>query len=615
MIVATTGLGGVGCSRSTPQSNGSVASSSVTPANTTVVDLTATQAIAQLCARNITAVQYLQALLDHYDAGGFECLNAFISLNRSQILADATAVDDKYTNGGTITPLCGLPLAVKDSIDVSGYHTTAATPGLAHAFPNFDAPLIETYKAMNGIILGKMNLAELSSTVTSINPNGPGCYSYNGVGCSTPLNAYNQTRTAGGSSAGSAAAVAARFAPWSLCEDTAGSCRSPAIANGIYGLRPTIGCYNYSDTLVLTTFTCDTVGSFARTMDDLILLDSFMRTPNASTDEFGALTAPVSCSAGIDRSLNLSEIRLGMPSNFGWVNPGLSSEIQDITNSALHILTAAGVKLVPFDSQALDDACSSAWYGGPESIAFEGTDVLARYLYRHNYTISVPEIYYAVNRPDLFTRYVSSLFNRDFTRLGSTDAWVHYLQNTRPAISSTWNNAFQQYNVQAFLYPGFSTTLPEIDACEPYVKYANGSIIPFNSTTFFSNDAQAGLTAMVFPVGFDSTGAPFGLQLAAPAGQDGFLLSLGLALEKLFGVMAAPPSTAGCSGCTANVVNTNVSYSGFGMPHTNDTWTMFGLSFDGSCQDPYLSSYGRDGLLGTGNPLSAASSPPVSTSR
>lgn len=63
-----------------------------------------------------------------------------------------------------------------------------------------------------------------------------------------------------GSSAGSAAAVAARFAPWSLCEDTGGSCRAPAIANGIFGLRPTLGCYNYSDGLVLATFTRDTVG-------------------------------------------------------------------------------------------------------------------------------------------------------------------------------------------------------------------------------------------------------------------------------------------------------------------------------------------------------------------
>ena len=63
-----------------------------------------------------------------------------------------------------------------------------------------------------------------------------------------------------GSSAGSAAAVAARFAPWSLCEDTGGSCRAPAIANGIFGLRPTLGCYNYSDGVVLATFTRDTVG-------------------------------------------------------------------------------------------------------------------------------------------------------------------------------------------------------------------------------------------------------------------------------------------------------------------------------------------------------------------
>ena len=65
-----------------------------------------------------------------------------------------------------------------------------------------------------------------------------------------------------GSSGGSASAVAARFAPWSLCEDTGGSCRAPAIANGIFGLRPTLGCYNYSDALVLATFTRDTVGTW-----------------------------------------------------------------------------------------------------------------------------------------------------------------------------------------------------------------------------------------------------------------------------------------------------------------------------------------------------------------
>ena len=70
-----------------------------------------------------------------------------------------------------------------------------------------------------------------------------------------------------GSSAGSAASVAARFAPWALCEDTGGSCRAPAIANGIYGLRPTLGCYNYSDALVLATFTRDTVGMYTLSHD------------------------------------------------------------------------------------------------------------------------------------------------------------------------------------------------------------------------------------------------------------------------------------------------------------------------------------------------------------
>ena len=68
-----------------------------------------------------------------------------------------------------------------------------------------------------------------------------------------------------GSSAGSASSVAARFAPWALCEDTGGSCRAPAMANGIYGIRPTLGCYNFSDALVLATFTRDTVGEFCLT--------------------------------------------------------------------------------------------------------------------------------------------------------------------------------------------------------------------------------------------------------------------------------------------------------------------------------------------------------------
>jgi len=78
-------------------------------------------------------------------------------------------------------------------------HTVSfAWSAYAEAFPDFSAPLIDNYLSQNGIILGKMNLAELSSTVTSINPNGPACYSYNDIGCSTPLNAYNQTRISGG---------------------------------------------------------------------------------------------------------------------------------------------------------------------------------------------------------------------------------------------------------------------------------------------------------------------------------------------------------------------------------------------------------------------------------
>lgn len=83
-------------------------------------------------------------------------------------------------------------------------------------------------------------------------------------------------------------------------------------------------------------------GSFGRTMDDLVLLDSFMRTPNASTDELGALPAPVQCSAEVDRSMNLTGLRLGLPSNFGWVTPGLSGEVsQQLANDLIAIVWTA----------------------------------------------------------------------------------------------------------------------------------------------------------------------------------------------------------------------------------------------------------------------------------
>ncbi|KAL3136240.1 hypothetical protein ABBQ32_007252 [Trebouxia sp. C0010 RCD-2024] len=445
---------------------------SVAPATIDVAGLSATDAVALLCSRNISSVAYVQALFDYYDQGGH--------------------------------------------------------------MPPFSAPLIDTYKQANGIILGKMNLAELSTSIGSINPNIPG----NNI--TTPLNPYNQTKIPGGSSGGSGASVAARIAPWSLCEDTGGSCRSPAIANGIFGLRPTLGCYNYSDGLLPATFTRDTVGAMGRTMGDLVLLDSVLRSSNMTSTAVGAIPDPVACAARIEPNMSLSGLRLGLPSNFGWVNPGLSSQMANLTNMALDKLTAAGVELVPFDSSSLDQAIAVSWGGGPESIGYELPDALSRYLFRHNYTdLTVTEVFEAINKPTIKSGYLPYIAYREFVRGGSDTNWVEYLS-----------------------------------------------------------------TALAFPIGFDNTGTPAGLQVAAPPGSDGLILSLGLAMEKLFGSLPPPPTVAACSGCTAHVAYVpaefNATVAGSTPPNATETWTSYTLTFNGTCASNFLTNYGKSGPVGQG---------------
>ena len=103
--------------------------------------------------------------------------------------------------------------------------------------------------------------------------------------------------------------------------------------------------------------------------------------------------------------------------------------------------------------------------------------------------------------------------------------------------------------------------------------------------------------ALAFPIGFDSQGIPAGLQFAALPGQDSLILSLAIAMEKLFGPMTPPPAVAGCSGCTANTRSLYpVAFNGTGQPNATATWTYFGLTFNGTCNSAFLTSYGQNGV-------------------
>ena len=185
--------------------------------------LAASEAVAAMRAGDITAEAYANATLDQCER--LQHLNAFISLEPDRVREAAFAADRLRGSGATTGLLHGLPIPVKDSVNTRDLPTTAGTRALANFYPPRDAALVGILKAAGAIVLGKTNIHELSWGWTSNN------------GAFGPVrNPYDPARIPGGSSGGTAAAVAARLAPLGVAEDTQGSIRVPAALCGVYGM-------------------------------------------------------------------------------------------------------------------------------------------------------------------------------------------------------------------------------------------------------------------------------------------------------------------------------------------------------------------------------------------
>src|ERR1700680_2015597 len=247
----------------------------------------------------ITAEHYAAALMQRCEAG--RALNAFITFEPEHVLEEARACDRRRHSGQALGPLHGLPIPIKDSVNTRHYPTTAGTPALRQFRPAQDAPVVRALLEAGAIVLGKTNLHELSFGWTSNNEAfGP------------VRNPYDRARIAGGSSGGTAAAVAARMAPLGVAEDTEGSIRVPAAMCGIAGFRPTTTRYPSTGVVPISTL-FDQVGPHARSVDDLALFDSVV------TGDWNAL-----------RAAELKGVKLGVGRKY-WYS-GLEAEVERIAN-------------------------------------------------------------------------------------------------------------------------------------------------------------------------------------------------------------------------------------------------------------------------------------------
>lgn len=410
-------------------------------------------------------------------------LNAFITLDETGIGAP--------TGSGRLD---GMALAVKDNIHVAGMPSTAGTPALAGFVPTADAPVVARLRAEGAHILGKTNMHELALGITTDNPH-----------YSAACNPHDRSRSPGGSSGGSAAAVAADIVPAALGGDTAASIRLPAALCGIIGFRPGPGRYPSEGVAPLSS-TRDVVGPMAKTMAEVALLDSVM----------GAR-------AEVSSPADLSALRLGVPRDPFYAD--LAPEVAASVEAALARLSEAGVTLVDAD---LPDLLPMAGEIGQALVAYECHHDLEAYLDRYDTGVSFAGLVSQIASPDVRPIYEGMAAGG----LISEPDYRMALAQGRRALIERYANHFKEHRIHALAFPTCAATAPLIDGARDTVRH-NGREVSKLELYMRNTDpgSVAGMPGISLPVGSSVDGLPVGLELDATPGEDDALLAIALALE------------------------------------------------------------------------------------
>src|ERR1700677_1021465 len=468
-----------------------------------LTDLTAVEAVGRMSRGELTCERYARALLERCQAA--RALNAFITLDPARVLEDARARDLERRAGARPGPLFGLPIPVKDSVNTRDYPTTGGTPALKNFRPKDDAPVVAALRSAGAIVLGKTNLHELSYGWTS-----------NNLAFGAVHNPYDSTRIPGGSSGGTAAAIAAHMAPLGVAEDTEGSIRVPAALCGVMGFRPTTRRYSTLGAIPACSL-FDQTGPEARSVADIALFD---RVAAGDMREIQALP--------------LKGVRFAIWRGY-WFE-GLDPEVERITREALAKLRAAGARIieaaVPGLRELLDHTADLIV---DHDVRLE----LAHYLAVNGAKLSFDELV-ARASPDIPAIFAHEVMpgSPGFVSEAAYDTAVKvYL----PRLRRTFKNYFAQTGAAAILFPTTLVTAPRIgDEGELNVGHRTMSFDVAIGRNI-APGSRTGLPGLVMPTGIAANGLPVSMEFDGPAGTDRTLLGLGLSLERVLGHVPPPP--------------------------------------------------------------------------
>lgn len=446
------------------------------------------QAVAAISTGEQSAAEYVAQIIDA--AREKESFGALLSLDVEAIEQQAVNIDRKREQGERLGPLAGIPFVIKDNIDAVGWPTTCCTPALADNAPAVDAESVAALRAADAIVLGKAVLHELAMGGTSNNPQLP-----------PVLNPAAPGHIPGGSSGGTAVAIAAGFAPFGLGSDTGGSIPIPAALCGIAGLRPTMGRYSQHG-LVAANPTRDTVGPMARHADELRLIDAAM----TGTRE---VTPPAS-----------NDIRLGVADMF-W--QGLDAPVEHVMTSARAALEAAGVELVAVDLSEVAELSELVATG----LRIEPSFHLAQALAALPGAPSIEDVAAASASPEIAQALRVTARGR-----GNRETLDRARDEHRPRLQAAFARAFQQSGIDALLLPTTPLAAATLDVQDTVMINGETHDI-FVYTRHTLPIANAGLPFLSIPAGHTAAGLPVGAGLVGPAGSDAELLAVGTTCQNL----------------------------------------------------------------------------------
>ncbi|MEN8236685.1 MAG: Asp-tRNA(Asn)/Glu-tRNA(Gln) amidotransferase subunit GatA [Pseudomonadota bacterium] len=476
-----------------------------------ILNLSLSEARDQLRAKKLSATELTQAYITQME--NTRDLNAYITETPEQALAMAKQSDQRLAEGNA-RPLEGLPLAIKDLFCTEGFKTTAGSKILDEFIPPYESTVTQNLFNDGAVMLGKTNLDEFamgSANLTSAY--GPVLSPWH------PKNDPSQNVVPGGSSGGSAAAVAAYSALAATGTDTGGSIRQPAAFCGIVGLKPTYGrCSRFG--IVAFASSLDQAGPMTRTVRDAaIFLESM-----ASHDykDATSVNRPV---PNYEAALagNVKGLKVGIPKEY--LHENLNPDIDALWQQGVAWLKDAGAEIVEVSLPHTKYALPTYYILAPA----EASSNLARYdgiRYGRRVEGQSLEDLYEITRSEGFGEEVRRriMIGTYVLSAGYYDAYYLKAQKVRRLITQDFQTCFAKVDVlltPSTPTPAFSLENPPSDPIEMYMN--DVLTVPIN---------LAGLPAISVPAGLDAKGLPLGLQLIAPAFHEEILFNFGQIIEQ-----------------------------------------------------------------------------------